>query len=62
MKYTVTNIKWDTDGENIDLPTEITIDIPNEDFVKMDEEEIDEFISDYITNETGFCHMGFSLK
>jgi hypothetical protein len=62
MKYTATNIKWDSDGEDIDLPTELTIDIPNDVFVKMDGEEIDEFISDYITNEIGFCHMGFSLK
>lgn len=46
------NIIWDTDGENITLPTEI--DIPNE---MTDEEEI----SDYITDETGFCHYGFEL-
>lgn len=61
MKYTATNIKWDTDGEDIDLPTTIEVVIPNEDFVKMDSQEIDDFISDYITNETGFCHFGFSL-
>ena len=34
------------------LPTEI--EIPNE---MTDEEEI----SDYITDETGFCHCGFEL-
>ena len=62
MKYTVTDIQWDTDGEDLDLPTELTVDIPNEDFVNMDEEEIDEFISDEISNITGFCHFGYSLK
>ena len=46
------NIIWDTDGENIALPTEI--DIPNG---MTDGEEI----SDYITDETGFCHYGFEL-
>lgn len=46
------NIKWDTDGEKIDLPTEI--DIPEG---ITDEEEI----SDYISDETGFCHYGFDL-
>lgn len=46
------NIIWDTDEENITLPTEI--DIPNG---MTDEEEI----SDYITDETGFCHYGFEL-
>lgn len=62
MKYIATNIKWDTDGEEIDLPTELTVEIPNEDFVKMDKEEIDEFISDELSNITGFCHKGFNLN
>lgn len=48
------NIIWDVDyEEDLDnLPTEI--DIPIE---MMDEEEI----SDYITDEAGFCHKGFEL-
>lgn len=49
------NIIWDVDyEEDLDnLPTEI--DIP---FGMTDEEEI----SDYITDETGFCHKGFELE
>jgi hypothetical protein len=46
------NIEWDTDGEDIDLPTEIGI--PEG---MTDEEEI----SDYLSDETGFCHYGFEL-
>lgn len=52
-----TNIIWDVDAED-----EVTTDeLPKE--VKIpdgmtDEEEI----SDYITNETGFCHKGFSIE
>lgn len=46
------NIIWDTDGEKIELPNEI--EIP---FGMTDENEI----SDYISNETGFCHYGFEL-
>ena len=46
------NIQWDTDGENISLPTEI--DIPEG---MTDEEQI----SDYISDKTGFCHYGFEL-
>ena len=46
------NIKWDTDGENIELPNEI--ELP---FGMVDEDEI----SDYISDETGFCHCGFEL-
>ena len=60
------NIKWDTDGDEEllkSLPQEIEItegDIP-EDVDRDDEEEITEFVSDYITDETGFCHDGFEL-
>lgn len=48
------NIIWDVDFEEDleNLSTEI--DIPNG---MTDEEEI----SDYITDETGFCHKGFEL-
>ena len=53
------NIEWDIDEDydgDLDvlqmLPNEI--EIPNE---MTDEEEI----SDYISNETGFCHKGFEL-
>ena len=50
------NIKWDTDGDMEvfdELPTEI--EIPEG---MTDEEEI----SDYISDETGFCHNGFVLE
>lgn len=49
------NIIWDVDFEEDleNLPGEI--DIPNG---MTDEDEI----SDYITDETGFCHKGFELS
>lgn len=54
------NIKWDTDGDMDllnELPTEI--EIPED---MTDEDEIDEEeISDYLSDETGFCHNGFEL-
>ncbi len=49
------NIKWDTDGDIEvlkQLPTEL--EIPEG---MTDEEEI----SDYLSDETGFCHYGFEL-
>ena len=49
------DIKWDTDGDkNVfgDLPTEIII----PDGMVNDGE-----ISDYVSDETGFCHAGFKL-
>jgi hypothetical protein len=57
-KYNVTDIKYDTDGEQIDLPKVLEIDVPNE----FDgEDEIADYISDEISNITGFCHKGFSF-
>lgn len=47
-------IEWDfDDGDKTDLPTEI--DIPEG---MTDEDEI----SDYLSDVTGFCHKGFSLR
>lgn len=51
MLYAV-NIKWDTDGEKIDLPNKIEI---PKDLIDVDA------ISDYITDQTGFCHAGFDI-
>ena len=47
------NIQWDTDGEAVELPPEI--DLPGG---MTDEDEI----SDYITEQTGWCHKGFMLS
>ena len=54
-------IKCDTDGERIRLPK--TIEIPNAVVAQDAEETPDdhEVISDYITDQTGFCHFGFEL-
>ena len=48
------DIIWDVDFEEdlINLPSEVVI--PAD---MMDEDKI----SDYITDETGFCHRGFRL-
>ena len=47
------DIKWDTDGYDIDLPT--TIKVPDN---LTDGEDI----SDWLSDEYGFCHAGFRLK
>lgn len=49
------NIEWDTDGDMEllkELPTEMEIPEGMED---------GEEISDYISDETGFCYYGFEL-
>ena len=57
MEYKVTDIEYDTDGEEIDLPKELSINVPDD--LEEDYDKV-EFISDEISNITGFCHKGFS--
>lgn len=57
MTYEVSNIKYDTDGEEVDLPKTLSITVPDD---IVDEVEIDEYISDEISNITGFCHTGYT--
>lgn len=59
MKAIVTNIEFDTDGEIVELPKQIEIEIPND---IVDEQIINDFVSDEISNITGFCHYGFEME
>lgn len=51
------NIQWDIDFDDFDFEVDI---IPTEINVPDGMTDEDE-ISDYITEETGFCHCGFEL-
>lgn len=56
------NIEWDNDGDEMiaaDLPKEI--EIPKELAENTDPDDYEEEISDYISDQTGFCHFGFEL-
>ena len=58
------NIKWDTDGNKRilqDLPTEIIIPDYLEKLYESDRENALEEISDWLSEETGFCHDGFEI-
>lgn len=59
------NIKWDTDGDKKvfnDLPTEMIIPNELEEMYKKDKEFALEEISDWLSDETGFCHDGFEVE
>lgn len=60
---TAYNILWDTDGMSpaeLDLPN--VIKIPSHILEECENEcDVVEYISDYITDLTGFCHAGFEL-
>lgn len=58
------NIKWDTDGDEKvlqDLPTEMIIPDELAEYYSADKEYIMEEISDWLSEETGFCHDGFEI-
>jgi len=55
--YRITNIEWDTDELEIDLPTNFLISV---DIKKgATELEIEERISELVSDEYGFLHFGF---
>lgn len=61
------NIKWDTDGDMEvlnELPTELIIPDDLEELYKRkeDREYTLEEISDWLSDETGFCHAGFEIE
>lgn len=59
-----TNIKWDIDGDKEvfnELPTEMIIPDELEEMYKKDKEFALEEISDWLSDETGFCHGGFEI-
>lgn len=54
------NIKWDTDGDEKlakELPSEI--EIPDEIIEQLEEDS--DAVSDYVSEQTGFCHYGYEL-
>lgn len=56
-KIIVTNIEWDTDGEDIpELPTEVSLDRWTN-----DEEEILDCIADILSDLYGFCVCSFEI-
>ena len=71
-KFKVFNILWDVDdaGENdldaqevLDtLPKETIVTITSDDADLDDEVSIADYISDYLSDEFGFCHNGFEYS
>ena len=53
-EYAVSNIEWD-----VNLPKSLVVDVPS-DVVEAGPDEVDEYISDYLSDTYGFCHYGFS--
>ena len=59
------NIKWDTDGDMEvlnELPMEMIIPDKLEEMYKKEKEYALDEISDWLSDETGFCHDGFEIE
>lgn len=57
MKVRITSVEYDTDGNDINLPNEFTFDIPKS--ISNDDVEVDEFICNKISDETGYCIISY---
>ena len=57
QSYRVTNIKWDVDedADGVSLPTETVVSVPLN-------EDPEDYITDWLSNWTGFCHKGYDFK
>jgi hypothetical protein len=71
LTYKVSEIVWDIDGQECDLPIECLIDVwVNNNTTEEDIEEsisdaitdIEESISEAITDMVSFCHKGFKYE
>ena len=58
--YVVYDIDWETDGEDVELPTETTIDVPL--LPDEDEEDASNLITEYLSEEYGFLVKDFKMR
>lgn len=54
MKISVSNIQWDVDEDTV---------MPNSVHIETDKpiENLEDFVSDYLSDTSGFCHKGFVI-
>ena len=60
--FKVFDILWDTDYEPVNLPEEATVTISSSSVDLNDDELVSEYISDWLSDEYGFCHYGFDYN
>lgn len=53
----VTNIAFDTDGDDVSLPSSLEFSYS----IALSPEELEQTVSDAISNSTGYCHNGFTM-
>lgn len=56
------DIRWDTDGDFLAFKT-LPQEVLYEGYIcEEDEDEIDEILGDYLSDNWGFCHYGFKFE
>lgn len=56
VKYLITDIEYDKGHD--ELPQSLIMTVDHE----LDQEELEIEASEFISNETGFCHKGFCVE
>jgi hypothetical protein len=65
LKVKFSNIQWDIDEEDFPsdeklvLPQNFTVDIP---VPEDNDTDLSDYLSDWLSNEYGFCHNGFNYQ
>lgn len=59
-KLTIENIKWETDGQEVELPE--TVEVNAEDYTDENGEIDMDGLSDWLSDEYGFLHLGFDVS
>ena len=62
MRVLFKEIKWDAEEGVTDLPETFEADVDFEDVDMNNENEISDFLSDWLTDEYGYCHYGFDYE
>lgn len=57
MELKVVNIDWDTDGEEVELPSEVIIDTQAEGIENPEME-----VADWLSDRFGWCVNSFSIE
>ena len=55
------NIKWDVTDGDINVLNELPKEIEIPDYLVTDEDDLLDKVSDWLSDEYGFCHFGFEL-
>ena len=58
ITISVSNIQWDVDEDGVDLPDEEII-VTTEEL--KDNGDIEEFVSNFLSDTYGYCHKGFVI-